>query len=148
MTIGHLAPKDIVKAAVIMPFGLFKYIRMPFGLRNAAPLFERFIYQVFLGLDFVYANVDVVLIYCLNLNEHKYHLRQVFQRLEQCGITTNPKKCNFCQSEIDYLGPSHRRTHYFTSAAEVSIYCRLALIVLKFCTFSPICSRVTHTILP
>ena len=31
-------------------------------------------------------------------------LRQVFQRLDQYGITANPEKCNFDQTEIDFLG--------------------------------------------
>ena len=99
-----MAPEDIAKTAVITPFGLFEYLRMPFGLRNAAQSFQRFIDQVFRGLDFVYAFIDDVLIASSNPDEHKLHLRQVFQRLDQYGITANPKKCNFGQTEIDFLG--------------------------------------------
>ena len=54
---------------------------MPIGLRNAAQSFQRLIDQVFLGLDFVYAYVDDVLIDSSNPHEYKLHLRQVFQRL-------------------------------------------------------------------
>ena len=99
-----MAPEDIAKTAVITPFGLFEYLRMPFGLRNAAQSFQRFIDQVFRGLDFVYAYIDDVLIASSDPDEHKLHLRQVFQRLDQYGITANPEKCNFGQTEIDFLG--------------------------------------------
>ena len=39
-------PADIPKTAIIMPFGLFEFLRMPFGLRNAAQTFQCFIDQV------------------------------------------------------------------------------------------------------
>nr|CDS31195.1 gag pol polyprotein [Hymenolepis microstoma] len=45
-----------------------------------------------------------VLIASSNPNEHKQHLRQVFGRLQQYGITVNPEKCKFGQAEIDFLG--------------------------------------------
>ena len=43
-------PADVPKTAVTTPFGLFEYTRMPFGLRNTAQTFQRFIDQVLRGL--------------------------------------------------------------------------------------------------
>ncbi len=37
-----MAAQDIAKTAIITPFGLFEYLFMPFGLRNTAQTFQRF----------------------------------------------------------------------------------------------------------
>nr|CDS25956.1 gag pol polyprotein [Hymenolepis microstoma] len=81
-----LAPEDIAKTVIIAPFGLFEYLPMPFGLRNAAQFFQRFS-----GLGFVFAYIDDVLI-------------AMFERLRQYGITVNPEKCKCGHTEIDFLG--------------------------------------------
>ena len=41
-----VAEEDIPKTAVITSFGKFEFLRMPFGLRNAAQTFQRHIDQV------------------------------------------------------------------------------------------------------
>ena len=86
-------PPDIQKTAVTTPFGLFEFLRMPFGLRNAAQTFQRFIDQVLRGLTFCYAYIDDLLIASTSLEEHKTHLRQVLQRLSDHGMVINPAKC-------------------------------------------------------
>ena len=40
-----VAPEDIPKTAVITPFGLFEYVVMTFGMRNASQTFQRYIFQ-------------------------------------------------------------------------------------------------------
>ena len=55
-------PEDVHKTAVTTPFGLFEFLRMPFGLRNAAQTFQRFMDEVLRGLTFAYAYIDDVLI--------------------------------------------------------------------------------------
>nr|VZI48467.1 unnamed protein product [Spirometra erinaceieuropaei] len=47
------------------------FIRLPFGLRNAAQTFQRFIEHVFRGLPFVYAYIDDLLVASRNEEEHK-----------------------------------------------------------------------------
>ena len=76
-----MAEKDIHKTAITTPFGMYEFIRMPFGLRNSAQTFQRFINEVFNGLNFVFTYVDDILIASKDEKEHIIHLRQVFERL-------------------------------------------------------------------
>ena len=97
-------PQDIPKTAVTMPFGLYEFIRMPFGLRNAAQTFQRFIDRVLQGLHFAYAYIDDVLIASANDADHKAHLHQVFQRFRDYGIIINPAKCELGVPSLHFLG--------------------------------------------
>ena len=86
-----VAQEDIHKTAVTTPFGLFEYIRMPFGLCGAAQTFQRVMDQVLQGLDFVFVYIDDILVASNTEKEHKSHLRVVFHRLEENGLTINLK---------------------------------------------------------
>lgn len=76
-----VAPEDVPKTAISPLFRLFEFLKMPFGLRNAAQTFQRFIDQVLQGLHFSYAYIDDVLIASHDREEHKRHLCLVLKRL-------------------------------------------------------------------
>ena len=99
-----MEPADVPKTAVITPFGLFEFLRMPFGLRNAAQTFQHFINEVLRGLHFVYAYIDDVLVASTSPEEHEHHLRLVLQWFQEHGVVVNPVKCQFGVAELDFLG--------------------------------------------
>lgn len=96
---------DIEKTAVITPFGLYEFPRMPFGLRNAAQTFQRFMdHTVLQGLDFLFSFADDVIIASVDAETHKRHLEEVFKRFNTYGITINISKCCFGQEKLNFLG--------------------------------------------
>lgn len=56
--------------------------------------------------DFVaaYKYVDDILADSKNEEEHKEHLRIVFQKIQEANITLKLKKCRFYQTEAKFLG--------------------------------------------
>lgn len=95
---------DIPKTAVITPFGLFEFLRMPFGLCNAAQTFQRFMDEVVRGLDFVVVYLDDVLVFSKSEEEHLEHIKQLLERFKKYGIIINAGKCELGVNEIDFLG--------------------------------------------
>lgn len=99
-----VAPGDVPKTAVITPFGLFEFNVMTFGLRNAAPTFQRYIDTALRGLEFCFALIDDILIASKDHEEHRQHLRIIFERLRQHGLCINVSKCVFGVPSVQYLG--------------------------------------------
>ena len=99
-----MAPSDIEKTAVITSFGLFEFLYMPFGLRNAAQTLQRLMDSMFRDLPFTMVYLDDILIFSKDADEHLSHLRQVFELLSTHGLRISPSKCEFMLSEIDFLG--------------------------------------------
>jgi hypothetical protein len=97
-------PTDVHKTAVTTPFGLFEFVRMPFGFRNTAQTFQRFIDKVLRGLHFCYAYMDNLLIASTTPDEHLQHVRLVFERLSKHGVVVNPHKWLFGVATLTFLG--------------------------------------------
>jgi len=97
-------PEDIPKTAITTPFGLYEFVYMPFGLRNAAQTFQRFMDEVLRGLTHCYAYIDDILIASETEEDHERHLEQLFTRLKEYGVRVNPAKCVLGKKEINFLG--------------------------------------------
>jgi hypothetical protein len=57
---------------VITPFGLFKYVRMQFGMRNLGQTFQQLIGRILAGLEYTFVYLDDIL---LASRSHEEHLR-------------------------------------------------------------------------
>ena len=83
-----MSKEDIPKTAVITYFGLFKWLRVPFALRNSSCTFQRMMNQI-LNIPHCFVYGDVVLIASPNAESH---LRQVLDCLHlQSSASTLPR---------------------------------------------------------
>ena len=92
------------KTTIITPFGLFEFLQMPFGLKNASMSFQRFMDRILGGLPFVLIYLDNILVASPDRATHKVHLRAVLQILRENGLVLNRSKCEFFRSEVEFLG--------------------------------------------
>ena len=78
---------------------------MPFGLTNAPATFNCMMEQLFRP-HHSYTGVffDNIIIYSKTLQEHKQHLRVVFEVLSENKLKINQKKSKFSLKEVQYLG--------------------------------------------
>ena len=99
-----MATEDIPKTAVITLFGLFEFLRMPFGLKNSAQAFQRLMDSVFRDLPFTFVYLDDILVASPDAKTHSEHLHSVFSRLCQAGLALNSEKCILGVPEVTFLG--------------------------------------------
>ena len=97
---------DIQKTAFSTSDGHYEFLRMPFGLKNAPPTFQRLMNRGLQGLIgnncFVY--IDDIVVFGRTLEEHNKNLKILFERLRQCGLKLQPDKCEYLKPELEYLG--------------------------------------------
>ncbi len=87
------------------PWGLFQFSVMPFGLHGAPASFQRLMDCVLSGLsDYVAAYLDDIIIYSSSWEQHLQHLKNVFQRIQEAGLSINSSKCAIAKKETEYLG--------------------------------------------
>ena len=114
---GHA--DDVPKTAIVTPFGLFEFLRIPFGLRNAAQTFQRLMDTVTRGLSFVFVYLDDPLILSESTEEHIAHIRELLCTLQMHGLAMSAAKSQFGVDEIDFLGHRVNRHGIFLRPEKV-----------------------------
>ncbi len=102
----RMAPKDMKKTVLITKTGLYDWIVMPFGLKNATSTFTRTMSLVFkeLGDKFLKVFVDTLNVHSESWEDHLRHLEAVLSKLREVNLKMNPCKCCFTARSITFLG--------------------------------------------
>ena len=73
-----MAPSSIAKTAVITPFGLWEFLRMPFGVKNVAQSFQRLMDGILRDVPFASVYLDDILVASRSSQDHLQHLSNSF----------------------------------------------------------------------
>lgn len=99
-------PEDIQKTAFSVDYGLYEYLRMPFGLKNAPATFQRVMDNVLRDLAgkccLVY--MDDIIVFSTSLQEHIENLNRIFKALEKVNLKIQLDKSEFLKTEVAFLG--------------------------------------------
>jgi hypothetical protein len=103
-----MAEEDIAKTAFRCPgfVGLFEWVMMTFGLKNAGATYQRAMNLIFHDLLGIIMEVyiDDVVIKSAGFDSHMDDLRLAFVRMRKYGLKMNPIKCAFGVSAGRFLG--------------------------------------------
>ena len=81
--------------------GLYRYMRLPFGIASAPAIFQQLMDTVLQG---IFCYVDDILVTGTDETDHLKNLGTVFQRLQNYGFPLKKLKCYFLQDSVKYLG--------------------------------------------
>ena len=84
--------------------GLFKFERLPFGIKVAPAIFQEVMDTMLDGLDFAIAYLDDIIIISKSKEQQREHVRRVFSRIQEFIFKVKEEKREFFLEEIKYLG--------------------------------------------
>lgn len=86
------------------PFGNFKFLRMPFGIKSGPKVFQKMNHENFGDIMNVFAYMDDLLITGKTREEHDRALIAVLKRARKKGVKFNKSKMKIAVTEVSYLG--------------------------------------------
>jgi len=101
-----VATEDRDETTFTSPTGVFRFLRLPFGLMNTPSSLRRALDNIFSGLRWQTCLVylDDLIVFSRTVGDRIRHLREVLLLLEKAGVSLKPSKCHLFQQEVEYLG--------------------------------------------
>ena len=100
-----LAKGDRWLTAFVTHDGLYEWLRMPFGLKNAGATFVRTVRSILRPINvFADSYVDDIGVGSQDWDSHLGHIRQFLEIVRGAGMTMNLAKCEFGKPEVKFVG--------------------------------------------
>jgi hypothetical protein len=103
-----MAEDDASKTTFICPgfIGLFGWVVMTFGLKNAGATYQRAMNLIFHELlgNTVEVYIDGIVVKSAEFSSHLAYLRKAFDKMRRYVLKMNPRKCAFGVSASKFLG--------------------------------------------
>jgi hypothetical protein len=99
-------PEHVKYTATLTPYGLWEWVVMPMGLRNAPATHQR---RVSLALKdcigrICHVYLDDIIIWSSSVEEHERNVEKVLDALRVAGLFCSLKKSTLFATEINFLG--------------------------------------------
>lgn len=86
------------------PFGLYRYNKLPFGIKTSPGIFQNVMLELTKDLPGIKVYLDDILVLGKTQLEHDKNLKAVTDRLNFYNAKLNNNKCIYNKTEIEYLG--------------------------------------------
>ena len=99
-----LAKLSRLLTAFITLYGRYCFNKLRFGLSSAPEHFKKRMSQILTGLEEVMCQMDNILVFGRNQEQHDVILATGLEKIRAFGPTLNPKKCEFRKTKLTFLG--------------------------------------------
>ncbi|CAL5423187.1 unnamed protein product [Camellia sinensis] len=87
------------------PLGLYEWLVMPFGLKNAPAVFQRKMDICFKNTeDFIAVYIDDILVFSPDEKSHAKHIQSMLEICQRNGLILSPTKMKIAAVQMDFLG--------------------------------------------
>ena len=101
----RLKPEHQWLTAFVTDFGVFEWIRMPFGLKCASNSFIRAVQSIIQPMrEFCDSYVDDLATFSDDWQAHLSHVHTFLTKIRESGMTLNLKKCEFAKPQVTFVG--------------------------------------------
>ncbi|MBW0515348.1 hypothetical protein O181_055063 [Austropuccinia psidii MF-1] len=102
-----LTPKTKKLLGIITHCGIYEYLRIPFGIKNAPSYYQRMMNTIFpteLSEGWIIICIDDIIIFYESWSLHLERLAKVLDKATGVNMKISLKKCNFVFKELKALG--------------------------------------------
>ncbi|MBW0544675.1 hypothetical protein O181_084390 [Austropuccinia psidii MF-1] len=102
-----VTPRERKYFRIIVHFGLYEYLRMPFGIKNAPSHFQRMMNKIFpeeLSEGWLIICIDDIIVCSKTWEKHIYRSSRVLGKIQSVNMKISLQKCHFGFKELKALG--------------------------------------------